>query len=67
MYDPLRFLPERSNQRDSFAYMPFSAGPRCVTVAVLEEIPLQIVCCYRNCIGQVLALNEESCDKFNIE
>ena len=28
VYDPLRFLPERSEGRDSFAYMPFSAGPR---------------------------------------
>ena len=28
VYDPLRFLPERSDGRDSFAYMPFSAGPR---------------------------------------
>ena len=27
-YDPLRFLPERSEGRDSFAYIPFSAGPR---------------------------------------
>ncbi|XP_065919119.1 cytochrome P450 4B1-like [Dysidea avara] len=27
-YDPLRFLPERSEGRDNFAYMPFSAGPR---------------------------------------
>jgi len=28
VYDPLRFLPERSEERDNFAYMPFSAGPR---------------------------------------
>ena len=27
-YDPDRFLPERINQMDSHAFMPFSAGPR---------------------------------------
>ena len=27
-YDPLRFLPEKCDERDSFAYILFSAGPR---------------------------------------
>ena len=27
-YDPLRLLPEKCDEQDSFAYMPFSAGPR---------------------------------------
>lgn len=40
-FDPMRFLPDRSETRSRFAYLPFSTGPRvCVgaTLAMTEAV-----------------------------